>query len=99
MGNEDIHKKTAVEIENAFRKLQSSLYFEKQNLQLRHKMVEFCSKGIKNQLDELEGHLLNPAYNFPCFRICNSEGVNMGICNAGTNNCGCRHATSLQGGM
>ena len=51
-------------VEQAFQKLQSSLYFEKQNLQLRHKMVEFCSKGIKNQLDDLEGHLLNPAYNF-----------------------------------
>ena len=31
------------------------------------------------------------------FRVCNSEGMNMSICNAGTNNCGCRHATSLQG--
>lgn len=64
MEKEKLYKKTTRDIENAFQKLQSSLYFEKQDLRLRHKMVEFCSIGIENQLNRLENHLMNTNYDF-----------------------------------
>ena len=51
-------------INKAFQKLQSAIYFEKQNLHLRHQMVEFCNKDIKQELKKLEDRLKDPKDSF-----------------------------------
>ena len=47
-------------VKEAFCKLQSSTYFEKLNLHLRHKMVEFC---YDNRLEGFENKILDDEYD------------------------------------
>ena len=46
-------------VKQAFSKLKASLYYEKNNLHLRQQMVDFCSEGIGQKLDNLSNRLLN----------------------------------------
>jgi hypothetical protein len=46
-------------IEEAFAKLKASLYYEKNNLYLRQQMVEFCSEGIEQKLENIANRLSN----------------------------------------
>ena len=46
-------------IKPAFVKLQASVYYEKLNLHLRQKMVEFCSGNIDANLEELKNRFMN----------------------------------------
>lgn len=51
-------------VEEAFKKLQSSLYYEKMNLHLRHKMVEFCSGDVDSKLVELKKKINDKSFSF-----------------------------------